>query len=445
MWPAARILLIIYDSESGRVKMDAAIKILTFILLAIIAVSIGVEAGNLLYGLDKGLIENVDTENFKGTINYSLPIIETVYNSGKVSVSLSGEVKDLFLKIFDFDLATPVTILNVQSPLFKSYYNNSYAVRLSQDETGNAPADDKDKSGMPGTGDVGKVAKDDKDEKDDSGTEQQAPQNEPNLLLEPVSSIAYEEDDEEDEGNSEIVEVDKIAIKNFTKHKIDVAKLLSEPLDLDFSKKGPKVLVYHTHTSESYVLKKEDLGKKDVPAFNSNPKYNVVRVGEELAENLRKYGIETLHNATVHDNNRSAAYGVAIKTLESYMKSYPSIKVYIDIHRDAAKDTKYRPVTTINGKNAAQIMFVVGTNDQLPHDNWQENLKFALKIQKKLNEKYPGLARPMWIVGKRYNQHVSKQALLVEVGGDGNLLSECIESMKYLAEAINEVLSEELK
>jgi len=423
--------------------MDAAIKILAIILVSIIAVSIGVEAGNMLYRLDTGFIEEVDAENFKGTINYSLPIIETVYNSGKVSVSLSGEVKNLFSKVFDFDLASPVTILNVQSPLFRSYYNKANTGKFSLEEADEKPVEDMDKTGEEKTGEDESInSKDGKsDVPDDDQMKEQTPEREPDIPLEPVSSIAYEEDAEEDDGDSEIVELDKIAIKNFTKHKIDIAKLLSEPLDLNFSKKGPKVLVYHTHTSESYVLKKDDIGKKDVPAFNSNPKYNVVRVGEELAENLRKYGIETLHNATVHDTNRSAAYGVAIKTLESYLKSYPSIQVYIDIHRDAAKDTKYRPVTTINGKNAAQIMFVVGTNDQLPNDHWQENLKFALKVQQKLNEKYPGLARPLWIVGKRYNQHISKQAVLIEVGGDGNLLSECLESMKYLAEALNEVIN----
>ncbi len=424
--------------------MDVAIKILTVILLSLIAITIGVEAGNILYRLDTNIVENVDAENFKGTINYSLPIIETVYNSGKVSVSLSGEVKNLFSKVFDFDLASPISILNVQSPLFKSYYNKDYTLKFSLDETGDKPGDDKDKNDVTQTGeDENNDAKDGKtNDTDENQMKEQIPESESDILLEPVSSIAYEEDAEEDDGDSEIVELDKIAIRNFTKHKIDIAKLLSEPIDFNFSKKGPKVLIYHTHTSESYVLKKEDIGKKDVPSFNSNPKYNVVRVGEELAEHLRKYGIETLHNATVHDKNRSAAYGVSIKTLESYLKSYPSIKVYIDIHRDAAKNGKYRPVTKINGKNAAQIMFVVGTNDQLPNDHWKENLKFVLKVQQKLNEKYPGLARPVWIVGKRYNQHISNQAVLIEVGGDGNLLSESIESMKYLAQALSEVINE---
>jgi stage II sporulation protein P len=260
----------------------------------------------------------------------------------------------------------------------------------------------------------------------------------------PVSSVSYEEEDE-NEDDSDLVASDEIVLRNFTKHTININELLKEPLNINFAKKGPKVLIYHTHTSESYVLREEDLGKKDVPSFNSNPKYNVVRVGEELARNLKKYGIETLHNGTVHDKTRDAAYGLSINTLKSYQKSYPSIKIYIDIHRDAvgSEKPKLRMVKKINGKNAAQIMFVVGSDGTLPHPEWKENLKFVLKLQKKLNEKYPGLAKPLWITGKRYNQQISNHAILIEVGGDGNLLSECLESMKYLAEVLNEVMLEE--
>jgi stage II sporulation protein P len=180
-----------------------------------------------------------------------------------------------------------------------------------------------------------------------------------------------------------------------------------------------------------------------MPSFTSNPKYSVVRVGEELARSLRKYGIETLHDGTVHDKVRDAAYGVSINTLQSYKKGYPSAKVYIDVHRDAAANSKLRMVKNINGRNAAQIMFVVGSDGKWSFPDWQENLKFVLKLQQELNKKYPGLARPIRIVDKRYNQQISDGAILIEVGGDGNLLSECLESTKYLAEALNKVVSDE--
>ena len=485
-------------------------------LLILFAVMTGIQAGNLFYRMDVKLVENIDSENFKGTINAALPIIETIYNNGKSSVSISGEIKDLFTKVFEFDLDSPMTILNVQSPLFMSYYNNDYKSFLAlnsgnqqpqgqevpvtpdtgensgntgtgagqvtgdgktgtgmdgkDDETGKDAGKDSDGiskdsegagknitgsagnrtgSGETGSGKTGSNDQDTKDsgqtvKPDNSGStpaKTAIPQSSP-ADLQPISSIAYEAEDEDEGDNSNIVAMDKIIVQNFTKHRIDIAQLLVEPIRFNFSRKGPKVLIYHTHTSESYVLKEQDLGKKGVASFNSNPKYNVVRVGEELARYLKKYGIETLHNGTVHDKKRNAAYGVSINTLQSYMKSYPSIKVFIDIHRDGldVSKPKLRMVKKINGKNAAQVMFVMGTNDLLPNPHWEENLKFALKVQQKLNEKYPGLARPVWIVGKRYNQQVSNQAVLIEVGGDGNLLSECIESTKYLAEALNEVM-----
>lgn len=461
-------------------------------LLAFLAVMTGIQAGNLLYRLDINPVEKIDSQNFKNTINSSLPIIETIYNSGKSSVSFTGEIKNLFAKVFEFDLDSPLTVLNVQSPLFMSYYNNEYKSLLALDggtqlpqahetpETGNGKGtgdadagtgkDDKgtgnnEAGNGPGAeageGDSGKgntaageqssggkgnesgQATTPGNNGENAGTSS-VPQSSSSRDLQPISSITYKaEDEDESEGDkSDTVALDKVVVQNYTNRKIDIAKLLKEPLSLKFDKKGPKVLIYHTHTTESYVLKAQDIGKKSVPSFNSNPKYNVVRVGEELAQYLKKYGIEPLHNGTVHDKKRDAAYGVSINTLQSYMKSYPSIKVYIDIHRDGLDESKpkLRTVKKINGKNAAQIMFVMGTNDLLPNPHWEENLKFALKVQQKLNEKYPGLVRPTRIVKKRYNQQVSNQAVLIEVGGDGNLLSESIESMKYLAEALNAVM-----
>ncbi len=517
-----------------------SINIIIILCLAILAVMIGIQAGDVWYKLDVSVVENLDTENFKNALNLSLPIIEQVYNSGEYSVSFSGEIKDLLVKLFDFDLESPVSILNIQSPVFMSYYNKiSNAARVaapehagdeasadkagSSGDTGKAglqgdsqalPGQDgqKDCTGKDNTADGGNNSGNETGDSsgnsnagssggnsnagssggkndsggrnaDGTGNNSQGGKSEGNRTgtapdgsiagnepagsgeaaksgntdtsksgttgnpknpadLQPISSITYEVEDDEKEENSDLVAVDSIVLNNFTKHRIDIAKLLKEPLKLNFSKKGPKVLVYHTHTSESYVLKASDLGKKAVPSFTTNPKYSVVRVGEELARNLRKYGIETLHDGTVHDKVRDAAYGVAINTLQSYKKGYPSAKVYIDVHRDATVNSKLRLTKNINGRNAAQIMFVVGSDGKWSFPGWQENLKFVLKLQQELNKKYPGLARPIRIVDKRYNQQISDGAILIEVGGDGNLLSECLESTKYLAEALNKVMSD---
>lgn len=481
------------------------------VLLTILAIILGVQFGNIWYKLDLKVVNKIDSENYKNVFKLSLPIVESVYNSGKSSVSFSGEVKDMFVKIFDFDLDSPTTILNAQSPLFSNYYNIGQKALLAQwgsdgekdggtgtgnvpgagqntDEVGNTgvgkepgggnPSDDMgntgtgkapDEENSPGSGgsggsgrgdnpdegtdngritdDPGQTTGDPRQSTGDPGRAGQSEGSESGKSdnHQPVSSIAFEEEEDEDEDESDLLALDKMVLRNFTKFEIDIKALLKKPLNLNLSKKGPKVLIYHTHTTESYVLKESDLGKKDVPSYNSNPRYNVVRVGEELARNLKKYGIEVLHNGTVHDKYRPSAYSVSIDTLKSYQKSYPSIQVFIDIHRDAvgSDKPKLRMVKEINGKNAAQIMFVVGADGTLPHPQWKENLKFVLKLQQKLNEKYPGLAKPVWIVAKRYNQQVSNQAILIEVGGDGNLLSECLESTKYLAEVLNDVMKGE--
>lgn len=461
------------NTQSGKF-----VNTLLFILFSILAVILGIQCGDIWYKLDVDLVNRIDAESFKNVIKVSMPIIESVYNSGKSSVSFSGEVKELLAKVFNFDLDAPATILNAQSPLFMNYYNLQQRAQLSHNDVGNVPGsgiadespvpDNRNDDGYREDGNPGEMGKPDgaespgagtgygesnRNDLDEGGRRDDSTGNDvreddgtgsgqSDIYPQPVSSIAFEEDEDEDEQDSDLVASNQILVRNFTKHQINIDELLKKPLKLDFSKKGPKVLIYHTHTSESYILKESDLGKKDVPSFSSNPRQNVVRVGEELARELKKRGIETLHNGTVHDKHRSSAYSVSIETLKSYQKSHPSIQVFIDLHRDGLDETKkLRLVKEINGKNAAQIMFVVGADGSLPHSEWKENLKFVLKLQQKLNEKYPGLARPVWIVAKRYNQQVSNQAILVEVGGDGNLLSECFESTKYLAEVLEEVMA----
>lgn len=505
--------------------LDKLSNALLAFLVITLAIILGVQCGNIWYKLDVNLVTKIDSESFKSMVKVSLPIMESVYNSGKSSVSFSGEVKDLFAKVFNFDLDSPTTILNAQSPLFMNFQNIGNKSLLAQNDAGEEQSGDNqqgnDDAGPGGnsniTGDTGAgsgqgagdgtgngmgtgggtgdgtgdgtgtgngtgdgtgdgtgsgssqvtgegtsngTGTDDSTSNEDGkgsgtgeGTSDGQNSSKPGQATQPgesnsqqvtnsqpISSIAFDEDENEKEEDSNLVSLDKIVLRNFTNFKIDIDELLKKPLNLSFSKKGPKVLIYHTHTTESYVIKESDLGKKDVPSHNTNPRYNVVRVGEELTRNLEKKGIETLHNGTVHKN-----YSASIGTIKSYMKSHTSIQVFIDLHRDAVGEDKpkLRMVKKINGKNAAQIMFVVGADGTLPHPEWKENLKFVLKLQQKLNEKYPGLAKPVWIVAKRYNQQVSNQAILIEVGGDGNLLSECLESTKYLAEALDEVMSGE--
>lgn len=424
------------DKKNGikraKVKIRSVLKILLIILGAFLAVKIGTIGGDILYKSDRKIISSVDVETFRFTMNNSLPIIDTIYNSGNISMSFSSEIKGLIKDIFHFDLNSPITILTAQSPVFYDYYVGDYQKYITQKNAGTEPYIN--------------LAQTIKTESDMENKHEQV------VYEEPASSIMIEID-EMDRDNVEpedekIVSTGDIKINNSkTNYKInnaEIERLLKEPLKVDLSKKGPKVLIYHTHTTESFIKDLSQLNKTGIQTRTRDERYNVVRVGEELKQQLeKKYNIGVVHNAAIHDpNGISGAYGRSLNTATNILKSYPSIQFVFDIHRDGLNDKKLRVTEKVSGKNAAKVMFVVGTDSTgLKHPNWRENLKLAIKLQKKLNDKYPGLARPIFMSENRYNQHLRNNSLIIEIGGDGNLISECVESSKYVAQVLNELIN----
>lgn len=394
-----------------------------FFLLACAAVRIGTLGGSILSDVDSGLIKDIDVGRFRTALNNAFPIIDTIYNSGNISISFTGEVNNLIKSIFGFEINNPVTILNAESPYVYNYYENDYQRMLAQMEN---------EKNM--------------EINDNTNTEQH--EKEKMGLLQDQSSIYMEQEEDKTEVNppqNNTVSGGKITVHNETKEKLNIDELLKQPLKIKTDKKGPQVLIVHTHTTEGYINSLSDLNNKNAVTSSRDPRYSVVRVGDEIAETLRKkYGIEVVHNGTVHDYpNYNKSYTNCLSTVTKILKSYPSIKVVLDIHRDGlgGNGQKLRAVKKINGKNAAQVMFVVGSNTTgLNHPNWKENLAFAVKLEDRLNSICPGLAKPIFISRYRYNQHVTNGALIIEIGGDGNLLSECTESAKYVAQAINDVL-----
>ena len=170
--------------------------------------------------------------------------------------------------------------------------------------------------------------------------------------------------------------------------------------------------------------------------------YSVVRVGEELTTFLKNKGFNVEHNTTYHDYpSYSGSYSRALSTVQNLLIGKDT-NIVIDLHRDAVgSSNEYAPTVKINGKSVAQMMFVIGTDGGgLEHPNWNQNLKIAVKIQEKANEMYPGLFRPIIVRNSRYNQHVAKGACIIEVGATGNTLDECILSMQYLANILEETL-----
>lgn len=226
---------------------------------------------------------------------------------------------------------------------------------------------------------------------------------------------------------------------------IDAEELLNSPLNFSLSPNEPAVLIVHTHGSEAYTPAGDDLYTESDPYRTENNNYNVVRVGNELEAELESYGISVIHDTTLHDYpSYNGSYNRAFETIANYIDEYPSIRIVIDLHRDAIENydgTPHRTAAQIDGETCSQLLFVMGTNASgLNHPVWQENMKLAVKLQYAMNEMFPGLAKPICVSQYRYNQHMTSGSMILEVGCTGNTLQESVASMKYFAAAMAQVV-----
>ena len=220
----------------------------------------------------------------------------------------------------------------------------------------------------------------------------------------------------------------------------DIEALLEQPLSFDLSGDEPTVLILHTHTSESYTPVSGQTYEQTSEFRTLDPCYNMLRIGDQLTGDLQNAGIQVLHDREFHDYpSYNGSYADAAESTAAYLEEYPSIRLVLDIHRDAA-DTAYGQMTTqcsVGGQPSAQLMLVVGTDSGgLSHPNWEENLSLALKLQVTLERQNPGICRNLNLTYYRYNQHLSPGALLVEIGAAGNTLDEALTAASALADGI---------
>ncbi|MBQ7086189.1 MAG: stage II sporulation protein P [Clostridia bacterium] len=239
----------------------------------------------------------------------------------------------------------------------------------------------------------------------------------------------------------------EVFIQNLTDFDIDMAALLKNDSPVELSPKGVQVLIVHTHGSESYTPSPAYQFEYTENDRTLDTRYNVVRIGDELEEILENNGIETLHIRDIFDSpSYNGSYTRSLNAITEAFGENPSIKVVIDLHRDAmiAKDgTKYKVTADIDGRTAAQLMFVTGSSGGgLVHDNWQKNLTFHGKIQQEMNSRYPGIMRPIVVRDSRFNQHVCTGSMLLEVGTSGNTLDEALYSIQLFGEVLSEMLKE---
>ncbi len=189
----------------------------------------------------------------------------------------------------------------------------------------------------------------------------------------------------------------------------------------------PLIAIYTSHTSENY--------REQERVDNSYG--GVHEVAQALEAALDAYGLPAIYDDTIHDYpDYDLAYANSLTTMERLKEEYPSIEVFIDIHRDADADTI---LTTANG-TYAKMMLVVGTDERLYHPNWQQNLEFAEQVHQALEDNQPGITRRLITQYGRYNQHISPKSILVEMGSTLNSTAEAVNSASILAKALYDIL-----
>ncbi len=239
-----------------------------------------------------------------------------------------------------------------------------------------------------------------------------------------------------------------IYLKNSSGASIDLKSLYEAPLSFNIEKSdSPEVLIVHTHTTESYIMHSEDYYTENDYSRTTDSSKNLIAIGNIFEQTLKNNGISVIHDTTIHDHpSYTGSYSRSAKTISSALATYKNIKIVIDIHRDAISsgEDKIKPIKEINGKNAAQVMLVMGseTGSVTNHANWLENLKFATKYQQKMEEMYPGLARAMMLNSSKYNQNLSVGSILIEIGSEGNSFEEAKYAAVLASNALTKLLDE---
>ena len=221
---------------------------------------------------------------------------------------------------------------------------------------------------------------------------------------------------------------------------MDAAAFLGKDLRLAAGSDEPQILIYHTHSQETYA----DYSPE-------NPEATVVGVGNYLAELLQEKGYNVIHDTSAYDIqggqlDRSKAYTYALEGITRILQENPSIQVVLDLHRDGV-DEENRLVAQVNGKTTARFMFFLGMSrtpeeaiEYLPNPNLEDNLAFSFQMQLKAEEYFPGFTRKIYLKGLRYNLHVRPRSSLIEVGAQNNTYEEARNAMEPLAEVLDMVL-----
>ncbi len=229
-------------------------------------------------------------------------------------------------------------------------------------------------------------------------------------------------------------DAESLGIYNISGKTPDIAALLEKPLTWNLRREEPTVLILHTHSTESYT-KNGETYQETSSWRTADENYNMLSIGAYVKTLLEAEGIITIQDRQLHDYpSYNGSYTHARQTIRAYLEAYPSIRLVLDLHRDASSGSgaQLRTLAAVDGKAAAQIMLVLGTN----HEGYEENLSLALKLQAQLESQNPGITRPLQLRTSRFNQDLCAGSLLIEVGAAGNTHAEGLLAAYALAEAV---------
>lgn len=247
--------------------------------------------------------------------------------------------------------------------------------------------------------------------------------------------------------------VPKVVSGSKPKPKVYAVALSDEPAPLKqrelvqqakaHAESAPTILIYHTHTTEAYTPTAENPYQASSAYRTREQDKSVVAVGEALKQALEAYGYGVLHDTTDHEPPKLAtAYERSEVTMAAYKEKYPSLEIFIDLHRDASSDTE--DYVLVQGQPTAKVMCVVGKGEKYDiKPDFDSNLALAQTFTDNLNAQTKGLGRQVRIKPGRYNQHISSHCLLLEVGHNANTLEQALNAVPLIAKALHDALSNE--
>ena len=238
-----------------------------------------------------------------------------------------------------------------------------------------------------------------------------------------------------------------VYVRNVTESKeIDIEEILGKGCPLPVTDPSePVVLIYHTHSTETYILNDNGKFSTEYTERTKDKNLNMIRIGDEITKILKANSIGVIHDRNIYDEVYTGAYEKSREGVLKNLEKYPTITITLDIHRDAIYYddlTRVKPTAEINGKKAAQMMIIAGAEDGgiTDFESWETNLSFAVNLQKALNDKYENIMKPLYFCCRKYNMDATPYSLLIEVGTDVNTLEEAAYSGRLLGDVLSDFI-----